>query len=209
MSNSRRELRDPDANTEQSASERVAETVLSPLHLRTPSRRLSMDHSRFRPTTAPPRHVHRVHTRGPGRAVLVRVPSLSLSRSRSPLSRGAADNLNPFQRALSRTCARAAYLCGISVCTWELGTEFSLERREYVRAMRLTILVHEKIRPLYGLCRGGFRKMFGSREGSLPFFVACDDKSEPVSGTTFTGLNFNLYRDGIRFPSSVAYVTVD
>lgn len=47
-------------------------------------------------------------------------------------------------------------------------------------------------------------------EGSLSFFVACDDKSEPVYGMTFAGLNFNLYRDGIRFPSSVAsYVTVD
>jgi len=62
-----------------------------------------MDHSRFRPTTVPLRHVHRVHTRAVPRArVSVRAVSLPLTRDPRPITSTLSS-----ARALSRTCARA------------------------------------------------------------------------------------------------------
>lgn len=134
------ELRDPDVSAERGASRRArTPTALSParraLHLRTPSRRLSMDHSRFRPTIAPPR------TRAP--CACTRRKSGSGVASRLCLSRAAARLLReapPITStlssvALSRTCARERVTCVIYICictcVWEKlagGTEFSLER---------------------------------------------------------------------------------
>lgn len=120
MSSSGRELRDPDANTESTVGERENESPRRHSHQR--GARYTFAHHRAGSlwiihVFAPPLRrldtctvcIHEARPR-----VVVRVPSLSVPRGRSPPSRGAADNLNPFQRALSR-----AYLCGVPVCTWE------------------------------------------------------------------------------------------
>lgn len=175
----RRELRDPEVeHTERS---RRASGSLSParreLHLYTPSRQLSMDHSRFLPTTASPRHVHCVYT--PRRRSSGRVPSLFIPRGCSPPSRQAPP---PITSTLSsvRSHARAResglYLVRYT-CVWEadggifVGTRAarSCDEALFLSRMYMYMFVREIIRVLYGLCRGERfgRKFFLRKRSNL------------------------------------------
>lgn len=134
------ELRDPDVSEERGASRRArTPTALSParraLHLRTPSRRLSMDHSRFRPTIAPPwtRAPCACTRRKSGSSVASRL-CLSRAAARLGLLREAPPITSTLSSVRSHARARERVTCVIYICMYLYvgeaggGTEFSLER---------------------------------------------------------------------------------